>query len=60
MSPVLIVLIYEIKNLQIIDKNGVNRFAEIAPLPGFSKETFAQVKQEMIQMYFLFTETCGA
>jgi len=36
--------------LQIIDKNGVNRFAEIAPLPGFSKETFAQVKQEMIQL----------
>lgn len=36
--------------LQLTDKNNINNFVEIAPLPGFSSETFAQVKQELLQI----------
>jgi o-succinylbenzoate synthase len=36
--------------LKLVDINGANYFSEIAPLPGFSDETFAQVKTEIIKI----------
>jgi len=34
--------------LRLNDNSGVSRFAEIAPLPGFSHETLADVKNELM------------
>ncbi len=42
--------------LQLIDNEGGKYLSEIAPLPGFSKETFTDVKTEMINM--LATKWC--
>lgn len=36
--------------LQLTDKNGDHHFTEIAPLPGFSHETLAQVKVQIIEL----------
>lgn len=36
--------------LQLSDSNGCKHFAEIAPLPAFSEETYAEVKAEIIKI----------
>ena len=36
--------------VRLTDSCGVNRFAEISPLPGFSHETLAEVKLEMMAL----------
>jgi O-succinylbenzoate synthase len=36
--------------LQLSDTNGCKHFAEIAPLPAFSQETYAEVKAEIIKI----------
>lgn len=36
--------------LRLTDSRGVNHYSEITPLPGFSHETLAEVKQEIISL----------